>query len=112
MGILYAYDQPYSADRLWNQFSADKCPTLAGKPKLFFIQACQGSKTDSGTEVQIDSSDSIKIPNHADFLIGYSTIPGFLSWRNSNTGSWFIQSLCDVLRSEGHSLDLLSIMTK
>ena len=33
----------------WNlksYFTADKCPNLAGKPKLFIIQACQGSKID------------------------------------------------------------------
>ena len=38
LGILYANDQPYKPDRLWTHFSADKCRTLAGKPKMFFIQ--------------------------------------------------------------------------
>ena len=38
LGILYASDQPYKPDRLWSHFSADKCRTLAGKPKMFFIQ--------------------------------------------------------------------------
>jgi caspase-like apoptosis-related cysteine protease len=28
----------YNVDLLWQPFTADKCPTLAGKPKLFFIQ--------------------------------------------------------------------------
>ena len=44
MGILYAQDQPFKPDRLWCHFNAEKCPTLAGKPKLFFIQACQGDQ--------------------------------------------------------------------
>ena len=26
------------------EFEGDKCPKLQGKPKLFFIQACRGSK--------------------------------------------------------------------
>jgi caspase 7 len=39
------------------------------------------SETDSG-------STSYKIPSHADFLIAYSTIPGFYSWRNTTAGSW------------------------
>ena len=43
MGILYASDQPYKPDRLWGHFNAEKCPTLAGKPKLFFVQV---SKTE------------------------------------------------------------------
>ena len=38
LGILYACDQPYKPDRLWSHFNAEKCPSLAGKPKLFFVQ--------------------------------------------------------------------------
>ena len=38
LGILYASDQPFKPDRLWSHFNAEKCPTLAGKPKLFFVQ--------------------------------------------------------------------------
>jgi hypothetical protein len=38
LGILYSYDQPYKPDCLWGHFTGDKCPTLAGKPKLFFVQ--------------------------------------------------------------------------
>jgi hypothetical protein len=37
--ILYAKDTSYKPEILWSAFTADKCPTLAGKPKLFFIQA-------------------------------------------------------------------------
>ena len=38
LGTLYASDQMYKPDRIWSHFTADKCPSLAGKPKLFFIQ--------------------------------------------------------------------------
>lgn len=79
-GIIYAKDAPYKPeDKLWGRFTGDKCVTLAGKPKLFFIQACQGDRLDSGIQLrtQVDgSSSSYKIPIHADFLIAYSTIPG------------------------------------
>lgn len=84
MGILYAKDTPYKPDILWSSFTADKCPTLAGKPKLFFIQACQGDKLDPGvtltsrTETDGRAAHSYKIPSQADFLIAYSTIPGKL----------------------------------
>jgi caspase-like apoptosis-related cysteine protease len=37
-GILYAKDQQYKPEKLWSHFTSDQCPTLAGKPKLFFIQ--------------------------------------------------------------------------
>jgi len=41
MEFLYAADQRYNPENLWAPFSSDSCQTLAGKPKLFFIQACQ-----------------------------------------------------------------------
>lgn len=116
LGILYASDQPYKPDRLWSHFSADKCRSLAGKPKMFFIQACQGDQLDHGatmTRTETDAgASSYKIPNHADFLIAYSTIPGFYSWRNTTQGSWFVQAFCHVIQREAHSRDLLSIMTR
>lgn len=35
---LYAYDEKYKTDTLWSCFTADVCPGLAGKPKIFIIQ--------------------------------------------------------------------------
>lgn len=34
---LFARDYDYDVDTLWKNFSADNCPSLAGKPKIFFI---------------------------------------------------------------------------
>lgn len=79
-GIIYAKDGAYKPeDQLWGRFTGDKCLTLASKPKLFFIQACQGDRLDGGVHMrtQVDGgSSSFKIPIYADFLIAYSTIPG------------------------------------
>jgi caspase-like apoptosis-related cysteine protease len=41
MGFIYSRDTPYKPESLWKAFTADKCPTLAGKPKLFFLQVKQ-----------------------------------------------------------------------
>jgi hypothetical protein len=38
MGIIYSRETAYKPESLWTPFTADKCPTLAGKPKLFFLQ--------------------------------------------------------------------------
>ena len=46
LGILYSVDQPYKPEKLWYHFTADKCPSLAGKPKLFLIQVCFQIKQD------------------------------------------------------------------
>ncbi|XP_065348975.1 caspase-1-like isoform X2 [Cloeon dipterum] len=114
--ILYARDAEYKPEMLWNAFTADKCPTLAGKPKLFFIQACQGDRLDRGVAMSTEydgqkSGIVYKIPVYADFLISFSTVPGYYSWRNVNKGSWFMQALCEILRRSGTSLDLLTLMT-
>lgn len=117
MGMLYAKDTHYKPDNLWYYFTADKCPTLAGKPKLFFIQACQGDKLDGGvtlrsrTETDGYSTASYRIPIHADFLIVYSTVPGYFSWRNTTRGSWFMQALCEELRFNGTERDILTLLT-
>jgi len=109
----------YNVDLLWTPFTADNCPTLAGKPKLFFIQACRGKKIDNGIKAykgersQFDSSpSSFKIPTHADFLIAYSSMEGFYSFRNKDTGSWFIQSLCKELNATDNLLQILTRATR
>ncbi|CAK9798525.1 unnamed protein product [Anthophora plagiata] len=111
-GFLFSLDSMYSVDVLWTPFTAERCPTLAGKPKLFFIQACRGTNTDSGVEMhETDSTSSYTLPNFADILIAYSTYDGYYSWRNPDTGSWFIEALCQELNENGKTHDLLRIMT-
>lgn len=115
--LLYSRDYIYSFDLLWQSFTPDKCVTLAGKPKVFFVQACRGQKLDSGIHLvrastEIDSGcDSYKIPKMADFLIAYSTAEGYYSWRNPENGTWFVQSLCRVLREHHLTKDLLRMLT-
>ncbi|XP_030843308.1 caspase-like [Strongylocentrotus purpuratus] len=194
------------------RFSSDLCPTLNGKPKLFFVQACRGGKskvisasvvqrgchpvvtfvqpksdgsgmilgqclvsthlphavdecqpprasmgqglpsvtqhesrrhdegvqaTDGITETagdtqvmsQMDavkleemtlimepnSTDSVaygrKVPSRSDMLIAYATVTEFVSWRDTNRGSWFIQALTEVFLHHAKDEDLLSMMT-
>lgn len=117
MGHIYARDYHYKLDTIWSFFTAARCPSLAGKPKLIFVQACQGDQLDGGvtlrsrTETDGDSAMSYKIPVYADFLIAYSTIPGYYSWRNTTKGSWFMQSLCQELDKNGKKYDILKLLT-
>ncbi|XP_037773186.1 caspase-1-like, partial [Penaeus monodon] len=79
-------------------------------------KACRGEKLDAGTTLKQDEIDAgsqayYKIPNAADFLECWSTIPGYFSWRNTTNGSWFIQSLVEVLTRDSAHDDLLSMMT-
>jgi hypothetical protein len=37
-GYLHTRDTEYRTQELWLRFTGKRCPTLVGKPKLFFIQ--------------------------------------------------------------------------
>ncbi|XP_069833850.1 caspase-3-like [Dendropsophus ebraccatus] len=113
-GLLYGVDNSLPIKSLTSLFRGDRCKTLAGKPKLFFIQACRGTDLDPGVETDSGSGPSeetYRIPVEADFLYAYSTVPGYYSWRNTVNGSWFIQSLCEMLKLHGKTLELVQILT-
>ncbi|XP_053328225.1 caspase-8-like isoform X2 [Spea bombifrons] len=99
-------------------FIPDNCPTLCGKPKLFFIQACQGKKSQDSYPIQDDASVSprkyvIKIPTDADLLIGMSTVDGYYSYRHVKYGTWYIQAVCkNLAEMVPRGEDILSILTK
>ncbi|XP_029176386.1 caspase-1-like [Nylanderia fulva] len=113
---LYACDTYYRVDLLCKFFTADKCPTLAGKPKLFFIQACQSDQRNSAFErtCRNELSDAFRIEH--DFLIVYSSIPAYYALTMSNergriSGSWFMEALSSQLRENGTRYDLLTLLT-
>ncbi|MEE6460827.1 hypothetical protein FKM82_001116 [Ascaphus truei] len=110
---IHAFDTTFRVDWLIHFFKGENCKSLLLKPKLFFFQACRGDKKDSGVKVDSGSDDHIaKIPIEADFLYVYSTPPGYCSWRNAKNGSWFIQSLCEMLQQHWKTLELMQILTR
>ncbi|XP_036619273.1 caspase-3-like [Trichosurus vulpecula] len=119
-GVIFGTDGPIELGRLTCFFKGDRCRSLTGKPKLFIIQACRGTEldcgiqTDSGPLHGVTGEDTMcqKIPVEADFLYAYSTAPGYYSWRNSKDGSWFIQSLCAMLKQYAHKLEIMQILTR
>ncbi|KAG4077747.1 hypothetical protein HA402_011176 [Bradysia odoriphaga] len=120
---LEARDGTYAVDELWKPILDS--PSLFGKPKLFFIQACCGEKTDPGFTViskdpkgdDIDSvsagfsSQYFKVPTKADLLVMYATYQGHFAFRNPDTGSVFIQTLCDEFDANGVKDDLFYLLT-
>ena len=51
-GTIYTYDDELNLNNdIIDRILPTKCKQLAGKPKLVFVQACQGSETDSGSVV-------------------------------------------------------------
>ncbi|XP_070545004.1 caspase-3-like [Ptychodera flava] len=117
-GIIYGTDGTTRVEELTEYFSEENCKTLVGKPKLFFLQACRGTEFDDGVVLKSspDQTDAAPVPQRLpvqiDFLICYSTVPGYYSWRNPKNGSWFIQAICKVFDRYGKDMDVLQMMTK
>lgn len=96
-----------------SEFNAERCPTLTDKPKIFLVQACRGSEEGEllgpSDNQQIDSntsSDSTlsrsRLPKESDFLLAYGSVPGYVSYRRTDAGSFFIQALVDVIEKKHH----------
>ncbi|NWV48918.1 CASPA protein, partial [Daphoenositta chrysoptera] len=125
-GAIYGTDEKLVLTHtLMSHFTAKQCPQLAAKPKLFFIQACQGNKiqrpvyvdTDAQTpdlsSLQESSSLFESIPEEADFLLSMATVDGYVSFRHIKEGSWYIQALCSKLQLlVPRGEDILSILTQ
>ena len=123
-------------DELVTSFYRKNAPTLNGKPKLFFIQACRGHGRDTSDVTEDDRADCTSddgylecgmvygspiglqdaddseggLPETADILLAYSAYKGFRSYRHTVKGSYFVQTLCDVFGhqySRSHVTEML-----
>ncbi|MEE6482126.1 hypothetical protein FKM82_013159 [Ascaphus truei] len=126
-----------SVETIVTYFNGTNCPSLRGKPKLFFIQACGGDQKDRGFEVDSESppnrtaADSLQsdaspvlaggggmnepdavasLPTSSDILVSYSTFPGFVSWRDRETGSWYVETLDKILGEQAATEDLQTLL--
>ncbi|CAG5103964.1 Oidioi.mRNA.OKI2018_I69.chr1.g1020.t1.cds [Oikopleura dioica] len=110
-------------------------PTLVGKPKLFFIQACRGQGYMNGVNIvdtsapdglAIEGNDDdidpeededlaerlrLGIPKDADILVHFAQSEGYTSTRNPYVGSTFIIALCYFLRY-AYQLELHQILVR
>ncbi|XP_008627956.1 PREDICTED: caspase-8 isoform X1 [Corvus brachyrhynchos] len=124
-GIIYGVDgQEVPIRELTTSFTVQNCNSLAGKPKVFFIQACQGDAFHKGVTIETDSGEqdsSVErdarfqlecIPAEADFLLGMATLQDYVSYRSPREGTWYIQALCQHLEySCPRGEDVLTILT-
>jgi len=108
-GVYGADGKLVKINKIASLFKPTNCPTLAGKPKLFFIQACRGEMEDLGYEK--DGQPKPSLPNDADFLFGYATPQGKVSWRSRRHGTWYISTLCEVLDNRALQCDLVTMLT-
>ena len=121
---IYGEDMDVEKDVIEN---FNECHALSGKPKLFLLQYCRGEDIDFGvTRVSlslddIDESSCLFFDQNLmeileeeevileDILIANSTVPGFVSNRNTRHGSWFFQCLTQVIKEKAEHLDIREI---
>lgn len=98
-----------SVDEVIKMFNNDQIPNFAGRPKLFFIQACRGLSTNHGVvvddaddmnegDVQDEADDLVRIPHEADTLVAYATTHGKKAMRRSGIGSWFVHQTVEEFK--------------
>jgi len=106
-------------NEIFSLFRADICENLAGKPKLFFVQACRGDKQDYG--VVADGSQLIDrppratctVPTGADFCISYAAEPGHVALRDVVNGTPYVCALCEAMvkHGSGGNRDIQYVLT-
>ncbi|XP_017133879.1 caspase Dronc [Drosophila elegans] len=120
--------------KIKNHFQANICPYLVHKPKVLFFPFCRGDHADMGqpknrydsrepvfkipqqadTQIETEGMSSVtaNVPTLADTLVCYANTPGFVTHRDTETGSWYIQKFCDVMAEHAHNTNVEDILKK
>jgi len=109
--IISADGHLLEIDWVLQQFNNENSRSLAAKPKIFFFQTCRGDAQDFGVKYvadrnETDSFSSVVLRSMSDILIGYSTLPGFVSNRDVYLGTWYIQAICEVFMEHACDTDV------
>ncbi|KAI5616881.1 caspase 6, apoptosis-related cysteine peptidase, like 1 isoform X1 [Silurus asotus] len=120
-GKIEAFDNQIEIKEITDVFRGDECKSLVGKPKIFIFQACAGEKHENAVtgmagdsdddEVVEEAANIYTIPAGSDFIMCYSVAPGFFSYRDPNSGTFYIQDLCETLKQHGPTMEFTEILT-
>uniref|UniRef100_A0A4W5L0T3 Caspase 9, apoptosis-related cysteine peptidase n=1 Tax=Hucho hucho TaxID=62062 RepID=A0A4W5L0T3_9TELE len=86
------------------------------------VRPCIGGTGDQTDAVPMSSSsDSLStqsdepdakatLPTPSDILVSYSTFPGYVSWRDTQAGSWYVEILDNILEENAATDDLVTML--
>ncbi|EDV51278.2 uncharacterized protein Dere_GG15422 [Drosophila erecta] len=120
--------------KIKNHFQANISPFLVHKPKVLIFPFCRGDSYDLGqpknqynptepmytlqpeelpdAQTEGISSLSTNVPTLADTLVCYANTPGYVTHRDPDMGSWYIQKFCEVMAEHAHDTSLEDILKK
>ena len=115
-GVVYGTDkEEFDLKNIYNYLGP--CKHLAGKPKMAFIQACQGENIaeHDGAQppsVEHDGGNSGLTTRASDFLLSYAAFYGQKSFRwTEGKGTWYISALCRIFKENHKTMDVVSMIT-
>lgn len=89
--FLAADGKNLNLGNLRKEFTSDRCPALAGKPKIFMTNYCRGKN-----EERMQTDAHVTVPR--DVVTIYASADGIIAYRLPGEGTSFVLSLCHVLR--------------
>ncbi|XP_029009096.1 uncharacterized protein LOC114857094 isoform X2 [Betta splendens] len=116
-GYVYAHDDKLAVNDIPDKFKGTNCSSLVGKPKIFIWQSDSGTECDrpcidtnpEDNDAEVGSVNTL--PAAADFIMCHAAAKGYVSFRNTVDGSWYIQDLCELLQKYGESLEFTELLT-
>ena len=121
--IVYGTDEgEVKVHRLQEMFFTEKCNSLAGKPKVFLIDACRGDKDEKGyhppeqkSETGKSKSGAMSITDSSDFLTVYASTRGNAAYtykceKSEMSGSYFTQTLAKVIKEAKENTEFTEII--
>ncbi|NWU21858.1 CFLAR regulator, partial [Dyaphorophyia castanea] len=106
---IFCTDHTFSGfplEQIKKHFTADSCPGLLGKPKLFFIQSyiVPENEQECTSLLEVDGngeniSAKVTIPQAADILWSHCKVDVSTLERSSSSSSYYLRCLAELLRN-------------
>ncbi|MEQ2166266.1 hypothetical protein GOODEAATRI_026095 [Goodea atripinnis] len=83
-------------------------PSVGGEDDQTDAIPTSSSSDSLSTSDEVDARTSLPTPS--DILVSYSTFPGYVSWRDTRAGSWYVETLDRILEENAATDDLVTML--